>query len=247
MLQGYVDDSGSEGTREPFIVGGYLAQVEVWAHFSDAWKAELDREPQIRYFKMREAAAGNGEFAGVPMEVRRYKIRNLLKIIKDHDLDGVYSFLEWSDYRNSILPRLRGPMRNPFSLLFYGVLDAIILYEKQKGIFPETVDLDFDEQGEAGHFAILLYPLVKRDPSPDIQAVLGRTPTMLNDINVVPLQAADMLAWNVRRHGDRLSDSEFEWVYEEIHQTVWLGAGFGKPAYEAMLRYLDSREKERAP
>jgi hypothetical protein len=63
MLQGYVDDSGSDGQQPPYVLAGFLMPVEKWAQFADDWKFQLDRQPAIEYFKMSEACSRVEQFA----------------------------------------------------------------------------------------------------------------------------------------------------------------------------------------
>lgn len=211
MLQGFVDDSGSDGTRAPYILAGFVLPAEKWASFSDDWQTELAREPRIEYFKMAEANEKDGQFAGMPEEFVRCKINDLLAVIDRHEPDGIYSALSWMEYREILKPSMpQGFIDNPYNLLFPAIFDAILFYQKRKNIFPETVDIDFDEQGSAGWFATVCFRFLRQYCEPDVQKMLGRTPTMLDDKKVTPLQAADMLAWNIRREFDS-EEKEKKW------------------------------------
>jgi len=241
MLQGYVDDSGSEGTRSPFVLAGYILPAKEWELFSDDWKSQLEREPRITYFKMMEAAQRIKQFSGFSEEFCRCKVKDLLAVIHRHNLDGIYSVLSWNDYReileSSLPEEMRRGMRTAYGLLFFNILDTVVFYQRRKQIGPEKVDLDFDEQGEAGEFARMFYPLVKEQSLPEVQAILGRTPTMLDDKNFVALQAADLLAWSIRREfdcGNQTEQQQWHWLYEEVDKTVWLGTRFGKRSFMAL-------------
>ena len=252
MLQGYVDDSGSDGTRTPFVLAGYILPSEKWAAFSDEWQSELLRQPKIDYFKMREAAHRIDEFEGMSVEFRDCKVKDLLAIIRRHDLDGIYTVLDWKDYRELLEPILPSGMkegiRTVYSTLFFNILETVVFYQKRKQIGPETVDLDFDEQGEAGEWAQMFYPSVKATAGPDIQAIIGRTPTMLDDKKVVALQAADLLAWSLRREFDSGDPDQksYHWLYEELNKSVWLGTHLGRKSIEA-LREIALQYQEEGP
>jgi hypothetical protein len=239
MLQGYADDSGSDGTRAPYILAGFILPAGKWESFSDDWDATLRRPPAIKYFKMSEANAREGQFAGVREEFVQCKIKDLLAVIARHDPDGVYSQLDWNEYREILEPVTPKPLKNPYYMLFPAIFDAVLFYQKRKKIFPETIDLDFDEQGSLGDFARMGYPYMKAQADQDVQAMLGRTPTMLDDEKVMPLQAADMLAWNLRREFD-LDDpgKRWHWLYTELNKFIWLGVKFGPPSFEAALQML---------
>jgi hypothetical protein len=224
MLQGYTDDSGSDGNRPPFVLAAYLSEAEKWATFSDEWKAELRREPKIEYFRMAEAATGEGQFFGVPIEFRRYKVRNLMAIIKKHNLEGVDIHILWDEYRTLLEPHAPEVV-HPYGLLFFGMLDVLERYQVKKRIYPEKMELAFDEQGKAGQLAIMFYSLLKARKKLPAENMISGTPRMLDDVAYIPLQAADMLAWAIRRSLDQdKSLQNWDWVYEEISGTICLNS-----------------------
>jgi hypothetical protein len=102
LLQGYFDDSGSDGQRPPFVLAGYILQSEKWAAFSDDWRAECSRSPKINYFKMFEAVEGRGQFESIEYDIRRYKILKLIEVMNRHGAHGLCS------YMNSLLSKLAG-------------------------------------------------------------------------------------------------------------------------------------------
>jgi hypothetical protein len=235
MLQGYADDSGSDGSRPPFVLAGFVDKTEKWESFSDDWKQQLDRKPKIDYFKMAEAASGHGQFEGWDEEFIRCKIIDLLSVLEWHQPDGIYSWIKWDDYRHLVEPHVHGLLRDPYQVLFPAIFDVLINFQRRKGIFPETTDMDFDEQGEAGEFARQIYPKMKARIPAEYASVFGRTPLMLDDKKYLPLQAADMLAWNMRRELDQNdAQKNWHWLYERIEKLVRL-SWHVKPA---SLEYL---------
>ncbi len=170
---------------------------------------------------MAEAAEKQGQFQGLADEFVRCKINDLLAVIDKHQPDGLYLFLDWDDYRAILHNYLDENMRNPYHVLFPGILDLMAAYQRYKGIFPEPMDVDFDEQGSAGQFAQGVYPLMKANCDEETRKMLGRIPLMLDDEKVLPLQAADMLAWNVRREHDMDEDGiKWNWLFEALHRHV---------------------------
>jgi hypothetical protein len=58
-----IDDSGSEPSKPHFILAGFAAPAAQWAAFADEWQAALDEPPKLDYFKMKEAAKLQDQFA----------------------------------------------------------------------------------------------------------------------------------------------------------------------------------------
>jgi len=221
MLQGYFDDSGSHDYGGPFVLGGYMLDAEKWCDFSDEWDKQLARSPAIEYLKMTEASERKGQFAGWNPLIRNCKLKELFEVIKTHDLDGFYCWLSWDDWNATIAPQLIPPLRNPYGRLFYKMMDLLHYHSRRIGnTLP--IDLDFDEQGSAGQLAIALYPLLKSAVPAETAALMGRTPTLLDDKKVLPLQAADMLAWNMRRRLSPPSNDNFQWLEQLLYSTVVL-------------------------
>ena len=238
MLQGFMDDSGSDATRAPFVLGGFVMEAEKWADFSDDWYAQVIRQPRIEYFHMIEACSKDRQFEGFSDEFVRCKINDLLGVIEKYQPDGIYTWLEWEDYISIVQPLAPKEMSNPYQVLFPGIFDTIRFCQRRKGIFPQSVDVDFDSQGEAGEFARSMYPIMKAHCPPDVKKMLGRTPTMLDDKEVVALQAADMLAWNVRRHYDKTDTTKaWEWLYERLERQVCYGSKFNALSLTAIVEY----------
>jgi hypothetical protein len=226
MLQGYFDDSGSDGTCEPFVLAGYILPSTGWKDFSNDWKTILRRQPSIEYFKMSEAAIGRGEFSRIQLEFRRHKIRSLIELVGRHQLHGVCSCLNWTDWRHFNCA-LTGPAKDqPFSPLFFLLIDTILAYQKNLVLFPKEIQLDFDQQGSAGNFAIEWYQRMIEGVGPfrfteQHRQILHGTPRMFDERECVPLQAADMLAWAIRSKLDeRKVSREFDETWRSIAKEL---------------------------
>ena len=239
MLQGYVDDSGSDGTRPPYVLAGFILSAKQWAEFSGAWQTQLDRAPKIEYFKMAESAERTGQFLGFQPEIRDRKIMDLLEVLETFEPAGIYSCLDWRVFRATIGTVLHGRVADPYYYLFPAIFDAIAEYQRRRGIFPEPTDVDFDVQSSAGQFALQTYPLMKnytKQKSADMGKMLGRLPMMLDDEKVLPLQAADLFAWTMRRFRDKEHhDPRWDWLLVRIGRLVEWGIGYNEESFQLLL------------
>lgn len=248
MLQGYFDDSGSDAARPFFVLGGYILPAELWENFSDEWQTELQKDPRIEYFKMSEANAGVEQFA-FSSEFRQYKVRKLFSLIQSHMLKGIETWLSWDEF-NEFNAGLVGPAKDQaYAPLFFGIMDNVVEWQQQRGIFPSKIQLDFDQQGRAGKVAIASYgQMIEHCESNRIEAdwrkVVEGTPRMLDDKKYPGLQAADMLAWCVRFRLENKdwADSEWGWLCDDIWKTVWPGCRrWGKESWEHVKEVLLAR------
>jgi hypothetical protein len=64
MLTAYFNDSGTHGSTEAFVIGGFVASTEQWELFDRNW-AHILAMPQfdLEYFHMRELRMSKGRFA----------------------------------------------------------------------------------------------------------------------------------------------------------------------------------------
>jgi hypothetical protein len=186
---------------------------------------------------MSEAAGGHEQFRSIPIEFRLYKVRQLLALIDKHMLHGITTNLKWDEFRcfDACLPE--AAKGKPYGALFFGILENALQYQKDFEFFPHKMQLDFDEQGAAGRYAIhsynMLMDLAERFPDTpefarlhEFRQIMERTPQMLDDKQYLPLQAADMLAWSLRfqmEPEETVKSSPFAWLYDEIRKTVWPG------------------------
>ena len=241
MLQGYADDSGSDSLRALYFFGGFLMEAERWSAFADAWQTQLSRSPSIEYIKMEEAHGHSGEFASFAfrgIELRHRKVRDMLEVIEDFRPVGVFSTVDWEEFRTSQAPFALRAAKDPYHCLVPWLFDVVMEWQKQKGIFPEPIDFDFDEKGKRiGAFIRAVFPEVKKLAPDSLGKMLGRIPRMLDENKVLPLQAADMLVWNLRRHYDpKVEYREWEWLYVRLN-ALCFGCAFGPESYDGLQMF----------
>lgn len=80
----------------------------------------------------------------------------------------------------------------------------------------------FDEQVIFGPRASAWYPLVKQIlhlKEPEAAVLLPDEPVFQNDEQALPIQAADMFAWCIRRNTDFPGEQAFHWLLEELRNV----------------------------
>jgi hypothetical protein len=210
MFKAHVDDSGSSredgGSRFPryFVLAGYVLPVPLWEKFSDAWASELLTQPKVRAFKMYNADSGGGYFAGMSEEFRRCKVRDLAAVIRHFRPMAFACHLRWDEYEAKVAGRVHKKMDSPYSILFGQTLRAVYEWQMDaKAKNPKweynKVDFVFDEQAEVSLRLRHWYGPLRANMREPYRQMMGNPPDFRNDEDVVALQAADMLAWHVRR------------------------------------------------
>jgi hypothetical protein len=213
-VQGFIDDSGEgDAPGDPvFVLGGFISSAERWVDFSKEWRSALDDPPSIEYFKMAEAAnlSAKGQFArrlGWTEAKRDAKLEILTGIIVRYaelkvncSVDKV-AFVKYA--RSLAVPQRTSTINKPYAIAFQHIVVATASVFLTYDIHPPC-DFIFDEQGKIGQDAVtmwdILKELVEANPAqgrPDFK--LGERPVFANDKQFLPLQAADLYAWHVRR------------------------------------------------
>jgi hypothetical protein len=198
MLAAYIDDSGSEKQGPVMVLAGYVARFTRWMNFSDEWQTALDEQPKLAYFKLKEALRLEEQFGRLRPQQRDARVFKFCSIIRKYVDFGIVSSFRWADLE---AVKKEFPEEFPlegYSVLFNGTMSGVL-----NGILKDDPNARllfvFDEQGTAGHLGTRIFDRMVDSLSPDEQkAIMGVS--HVDDKTVFPLQAADTLAWLMRRH-----------------------------------------------
>jgi hypothetical protein len=213
MLKCFVDDSGSSAENDGiFVLAGYVMEEPRWVDFAERWDAQLKRPYAVEYCHMTDAESGDGPFVGIDRIHRNRKVLDLAGAIYKANPTPLFCAMRWKDYENHIKGQVDPRVDNPYAVLFFKILAinaelqkkmTTLLPQEMKdlhGIAIKPVDFIFDDQGPAGLKCLDWYSgLRDRMQGPD-RIVISNTPQFKDDRDMTPLQAADMLAWHIRRH-----------------------------------------------
>lgn len=190
----FVDDSGSPGDSRYFVLAGYIAPESVWRAFIPEWQEVLEQSPKLLYVKMNEAARLEGQFAAFSRQQRDERVARFIDVILSHKLWEASVVLPAAGFSEILQPVLPDSYCSPYYFAFVGMTVALSAYYRHAGI-DETVHFIFDKQQGKQHRAVRLYEHFKTY-FPAKQ--LGRI-WFADDKEAVPLQAADLIAWQTPR------------------------------------------------
>jgi len=196
-LEAYIDDSGS-GDPPVFLLAGFVARAERWAELSERWDEALRGPPRLEYFKMKEAAALEGQFKGWRGNDRDGLLAKLVKIIKDHVLVAVSSVVYHQDYREVISDKISKETDAPYWLMYHSIIETTYRWELANGL-KEKVSFIFDEQFKQSDIVQGAWSVYYEQAPEEYKELFGDRPVHKKDTDVLPLQAADLLAWHIRR------------------------------------------------
>jgi len=187
-LQAYIDDSVESGTV--LILAGYLANVKQWDEFSERWQRLLDMKPSTHSFKMRRVNLKN--------PVEREKAEFHYRAIEQYVPFGFCVALPIQPYlRICEELHIRKRYRRPFYMAWMLLLSVFrAFYTEAK--WTQSLDLIFDENGFVADLESA-WDLLARNQKEDMAPFKNR-PLFRPDDELLPLQAADMLAWGARKN-----------------------------------------------
>lgn len=200
IIRAYIDDSGnSDGNGNPvFVLAGYVSSAEKWEQFSDEWEAERDKDPPLHGFKMAHVNQFRGCFDGWGREDRDERVQKLADIVQRHTVLRMQASIFWQDYNEILRGNLPGLLESPYVWLFWRLLSAMTEWQISKGV-RSKVDFIFDDQGPFGLEAATWFQYLRDNTSLADNDFVGSV-TFKHDDDVLPLKAADMWAWHVRRY-----------------------------------------------
>lgn len=209
-LQCYIDDSGSEPLSKYFVLAGYVSKVGAWAKFSEEWSERL-KQSGLAYFKMSEAMGWTKEFSkenGWDAKSIENEVNCLSKIIADNCKSTISCRIETSLFQKLVLPTPTVIIRNntnqnPYYFLYMRLISSYWARCEKMGI-KERCDFIFDKQHGYEKRAAELYCSLlddnKREFPKSHRSYIGSKPRWEDDKEYLPIQAADMVAWLLRRY-----------------------------------------------
>lgn len=224
-IQAYVDDSLEAGNA--LILAGYISSAERWSSFSDDWSEILSMSPRLEFFKMSSV--------DLKSELQMERVRHFYRVIENHVSAQVAVALNISELKehvaNKDVPEI---LSNPYFLAHKAIVNVTAQLQKQAGI-TEPIDFIFDETAEE---PILLssFRVYQSTVLAEFSDVTGKLPVFRNDRYFLPLQAADLLAWWMRKH----------WVAEGAISTKYVDFPWDQTkAIPSIVLDLSGEELER--
>lgn len=240
MLTAYMDETGhSKDERQRFNgMGGLFGPTEKWIEFETKWKAVLaHKEFRLPYFHMKEFEARHpktgervGFYKGRDEHKRRRLFSKLMRLIQNTHSMPVGAVVNMDDYREAC-PAWEEFIDDPYLFTYQSVIAHTTTFIEVRRLPPDVkVAFIFSNQMEFRHRALKLYEIIfgggrftKRSAyEPDFRDM--RT--------IVPLQAADIVAYEMYKEFDRRlyrPTDPVRWGYVEIekmsrlHQFAYTG------------------------
>lgn len=194
VLIGYFDDSVD---GDLVCMAGYVSTAEKWEEFERRWKQVLAKYG-ISFFHMKEYAHRVGEFSSWPEERRISLMKELVVVIQDCVLYGVAVAISAKDYESELPSELKKFLRDPYYLAVYSCLTQSLHYHMSNHA-DEEIAFVWDEKSKVAAEMQRIYAAYKSADFIPRRELLGSL-TFADDKKFVPLQAADLLAYEYRKY-----------------------------------------------
>jgi hypothetical protein len=226
-IQAYFDDSGAKGQGRYMSMCGLLGEAEVFAALSDEWSKALEGPyppGRIEYFKIDEAVTLDGQFRHWSDEHRDQKVSQLAKLIDRGDILKIgaridlHAFSKMSEQWNKEVIVRATPgqkyhaMDEPYLQLFLFIFTTAVTEAVARGA-KAPIDIVFDHQDQFRPTITSFYPDMRTlwEVVPNRLAVMPYHPMFRDDRDFLPLQAADMLAGELRLQAEGYPDNP-DWI-----------------------------------
>lgn len=189
MLQVFVDDSYDAESRV-FVLAGYAASVDQWKAFTAQWDHILIGQ-KLPYFKMSESNQWGEE-----------RLSSILPYLQNVICDNVQFGVQVVVDKEMLLSEFDGflgkKIANPYYFSFFRLLTKILMREDLPGGNHDKIEFIFDEQIHEKKYIREVWEEFKSILPEQALSRLGGEPIFRSDKDVLPLQAADFRAWQVR-------------------------------------------------
>jgi Protein of unknown function (DUF3800) len=212
IFQAFGDDSGSHQQSPIMVLGVVVGERKRWKVFSDEWWRVLTHSDSLKpfngqiYFSSSQAEALTGCFNGFTRQRADEKVWLLTEVLLSHMNYAMLSTIKWEHFKDIFqagAPKLKGRLHNyfkhPYYLCFHDVVGSVL--QKQCVEKQGEVDFIFDEQGKMLTRSIQLFQSARshKDFDPQLRGIAQASQIDSgDDKQVLPLQAADLVAWQTR-------------------------------------------------
>jgi hypothetical protein len=193
-FQAFIDDSGSG--LPVFVLSGYISSVDWWESFSDEWQKLLDAPPKLPYFKMREAAKCWG--GKMKADQTYHRIKSFVDEIPVMVQASMISVIPMKKYKAIVKGKPAKFLDDPYFVALFDIVMKLFWSQVSVGS-TDTLEFIFDDNPRLAAKVPQYYQFMRHSIDPKYRGLIGASPKFEDDLEFLPLQAADMQSWYYRR------------------------------------------------
>jgi hypothetical protein len=197
MILGYFDDSGSHTSSDIVVMAGLFGYPNQWDYLSELWVKTLaapcpSKLPLAR-FHMSSCQAGDEEFLGWKRLECDFLVDELIEIIRKSGVYGFGGALPRKHYDELVTGDLRRATGDPETACIINCFVKLVRFAQQ--ITPDKeIAFIFDDRPQQERNVARIQGVYKgvNEAGVEITSV-----TFGSSKKILPLQAADLLAWEI--------------------------------------------------
>lgn len=242
LLTCYLDEAGGEADTST-VVAGFVSTVALWEQFEIDWKLMLSSY-KVPYFHMKEFSQSTGPFKkwkGAE-SIRRRFLADAVSIIRQRVQGGVFCYAHHQifDLVNRGY-RLKETLFSPYAIAGRACASLVSqLNEKHEVVFEDGGP---DKLGLSSAMSVsfrLPDPIFR--PSRDVRDKQGKVRS-----GVIQIQAADFLAYELRKHRNEFASRSGRPVrqsfYELLKVRLWAYGTFNEKNANSLCKLENPLEK----
>ena len=227
VLHGYFDESGTHADSDSIVLAGFLSTAHQWERFETDWNKALT-EYELPFFHMTDFAVKAGVYADWTEHVRRARLAHLMRIIDNSTIRSYGVSLSKKIFEGAFSTSAQRFIDSPYS--FASKCCFLLVASDLREMGSEVWATHVLEDGARGKGEVLAaYEALTEIPD-------GKASTRILSLrfedkrNFVPLQAADILAYELYKEhpnqtGQRDSQQRmpFHLLFQMPHRWIYLG------------------------
>ncbi len=192
----YFDESGTHDGSPAVSVAGYVSTDDRWTAFGADWRCALD-EFELGYFHMTDFANRAGRYASWTEGERRDRFERLVAIINKHAMASVGTVIQRELYERLVTGAARQRSGGLYGL---AAVSCAMTMDKRLPTAPDQQVAYVFESGAPGHGQLerILRDNMHDPEAPDHVRIVSVG--FENKRQLTPLQAADILAYELYKH-----------------------------------------------
>jgi uncharacterized protein DUF3800 len=230
MLRAYFDDSGSHRDSDVVLWSGLFGNQYQWEHFEKLWAAKLQNpspgKVPLKRFHMANCQAADGEFLGWSRTATDFLIHELGDIILRCGLHSDGAAISRKDWDDLVTGNLRTALGDAEGYSLRMAFVRALKWARMKG-GESKIAFIFDRRKEREGEGKRIFELFEHYARIESSGVTPVSVAFSDSYNVLPLQGADMLAWEQYRYATEhlRSDGKAKYASRKELQRLSRGAG----------------------
>lgn len=196
VMEAYFDESGTHEGSPVMSIAGYLFDKDQCDRFKDSWAETLNRYG-LSYFRMSECAHGTGEFSKLSKEQRIACEKSMITHIKTRMTLGFAVSMSQAEFSRMAPPHYVDVFGDAYAACVFLAMASVGLWARKRNYSGDIAY--FFESGHSQQKDAEKRMWLVKDMADRRQEFRYKSHTFADKRLVLPLQAADLLAWQWRK------------------------------------------------